>query len=424
MRVLVSAIACHPAWGSEAKFGWDAVNAISKMEGVERCHVITHESGRDAILQEQKSGKAGNIHFHFFGYSSRCHPNRMLARLQSWYFFRQWQNRLLPFAQALDRKHSFDITHHVTYATWRVPSPLWRLPAPFVWGPLGGGSSTPASFYPALSRMSRYFEKFRRLSGFISTLSPAFRSCVVNSTAVLAADSQTADFLRSYRSVADVRILSPAFFPQDEMDYFSNSSQGDRDWEEPLALFGGGNLEGRKGVAMSLCAIALLKAKGLRVHYTLGGSGPERSHLERLSADLGISECVRFSEGFTGDEYREQLANSDVYLLPSIRETAGITMMESVLARCYPIVLAGTGAGDIVEQTGGSSIQADSPAEAIRQIANQLEWCHENRGEMRLRAAIAGRNMRTLYSENAYQSSLARIYAAAIEKYRVTGRHS
>ena len=413
MKTLVSAMACHPQWGSEAKVGWDAVHAIAEFA---ECHVITHPDCR-VETDNYQTGSNSCLHFHYLGHTHNCHPNRLIARLQSWVIFANWQKEIYKFSASLHAHHNFDLTHQVTYATWRMPSPLWRLPIPFVWGPIGGASATPAQFYPALSRSSRLFENLRRGSGLLNKLSPAFKRCVRRAGAVLAADSNTADFLLQYRGQNDVRVLCQVFFSQDEIRHFGSGCRTISK-NKALRIFGGGNLEGRKGVALALHAIARLKAKGIETAYTLGGSGPERAHLEQLAGKLGISTSVHFSEGFAGDEYRTRLAETDVYLLPSLRETAGITMMEAMLAGCYPIVLAGTGAGDIVARTGGAALEAKDPEEAITKIAAQLEWCHFHRQDMAQRAQDAAAQMRARYSKDAYQKVIRETYAEALEKHR------
>jgi hypothetical protein len=46
MRVLISAIACHPHRGSEAYFGWAAVNALARKHNLT---VLTHKESIEDI---------------------------------------------------------------------------------------------------------------------------------------------------------------------------------------------------------------------------------------------------------------------------------------------------------------------------------------------------------------------------------------
>lgn len=414
MRALLTAIACSPDWGSEGKVGWDAVRTVATFAD---CHVITQPDCREGI--ERIIAETGiRLTVHYFGKHHVCHANRMAARLRSWQVFVEWQKGVNSLAAELNKRYSFDVIHQVTYATWRVPSLLWQLPQPFVWGPLGGGGDLPFSFYRELSRSGQCFEALRRVTGLFCALNPQFKACLNHSAAVLAADKATAVFLGRHSNNKSLQILSPCFFDAHQANSLRSLAFQRRVTNGNLKLFSGGNLEGRKGVALALQAIARLQSKGIHINYTLGGSGPERRHLEELAKQLGISSCVLFSDVFRGDAYRQRLAESDVYLLPSLRETAGITMMEAVLAGCYPIVLKGTGAGDIIDRIGGSAISADYPEEAIRKITEILEWCHRQRTDMRHQAEDAGRNLSTLYSEDAYRQAIHNIYLRVIDKPR------
>jgi len=417
MKVLLSAIACHPHLGSESKVGWDAARAISELPEVEECHVMTQGANKEAIIRAQDDGQSGKVHFHFFGEPFRYHPNRLLARLQSWLLYRDWQIKSLPRALELHQQHGLSLVHHVTFASWRMPPRLWRMPIPFVFGPVGGATTMLPAFRTMLSKSSRSFELLRDVTTALGTRSTSLRLCCTQSAAVLAADAATATFL-SEHGAESVHTLCQVFFSEHDVSRFKTAIRGNSDNSGALRIFAGGNLEGRKGTRLSLQALAVLKKKGIPFSYTYGGWGPDLEAMKHLAHQLGIADQVCFHRGYSGDDYTRQLNTSDVYLLPSIRETAGITMMEATIAGCYPIVLAGTGAGDIVERTGGAAIQAKTPEEAIHQIADKLEWCHRHRSQTYNQAEVAGRNLRKMYSREAYQAAIYQIYTSAIAKHR------
>jgi hypothetical protein len=179
MKVLLSAIACHPDLGSEAKVGWDAAMAVSEHN---ECHVVTHASARKAIEQKKQQGLNNQVKFHYFGKEFTWHPSRIVARIQSWLIFHKWQSQLLPFALELHQRYKFDLTHQATYVTWRVASPLWRLPVPFVWGPIGGTAAIPRAFFGILSTQAKLFEIARQASGCISSRSGSFLNCATKSS--------------------------------------------------------------------------------------------------------------------------------------------------------------------------------------------------------------------------------------------------
>jgi glycosyltransferase involved in cell wall biosynthesis len=416
MKVLLSAIACQPNSGSEAKVGWDTAVAISQIPEVDECHVMTHSLSKESIKREQSTNAHEKLHFHFFDKPFKYNPSRLLARLQSWFVYRDWQIRCVGRAARLHRQHGFSLAHHVTYASWRIPPRLWRLPMPFVFGPVGGGTSIPPAFQSILGPSGRAFETLREAATLLSARSRALKLCCANSAAVVAADAATADFLRAH-GAARVHQLCQVFFSKDEAARLTKREPVGSGKATTLKIFAGGNLEGRKGTRLALQALAGLKHRGIPFSYTYGGWGPELSAMRKLAQKLGIEREVSFHEGFSGSEYLQQLTTSDVYLLPSIRETAGITMMEAAMAGCYPIVLAGTGAGDIIGRIGGTAIQANTPEEAVHRISNTLEWCYRQPIEMRREARSAGENVKAMYSEECYQDAMSEIYSEAVEKY-------
>jgi glycosyltransferase involved in cell wall biosynthesis len=415
MKILLSAFACNPDLGSESKVGWDSALAIGGIAGIEECHVMTHCSGKEAIMRAQRAGDGLNLKIHFFGSPFKYHPNRLLARLQSWLVYRDWQATALQRASDLHRQYGFTIAHHVTYASWRIPPQLWKLPIPFVFGPVGGGATTPKAFRPVLGPSGQFFEVLRDLTSAVSSNFGNLSACCRHSAAVLAADSPTLGFLENH-SAKNAKLLCQVFFSQKQSAEFRPRQQFDLRLDTPLKIFAGGNLEARKGTRMALEALAKIKEE-LPFRYTYGVGGPELQAMTQLAQRLGISDRVEFHDGFKGPEYVRRLQESDVFLLPSVRETAGITMMEAIMAGCYPLVLSGTGAGEIVESVGVRAIMAHTPEEAVQQIADQLKWCYYHRSEMRSRAKAAGEAVHQLYSEESYQRAISKIYAEAIKRH-------
>jgi len=121
--------------------GWKAATALSKKHEV---HVLASTSERQAVERALATGEHPGLSFTYFGKDAPYHENRLVARLQSWARYLTWTQQSLEIARALTAQQSFDIAHHVTYSSWRVPSPLWRLDLPFIWGPVGGAAEYPS----------------------------------------------------------------------------------------------------------------------------------------------------------------------------------------------------------------------------------------------------------------------------------------
>jgi glycosyltransferase involved in cell wall biosynthesis len=95
-----------------------------------------------------------------------------------------------------------------------------------------------------------------------------------------------------------------------------------------------------KGLEYLLEAAAMLPRTTRRIHIAIAGDGPARDRLERIAANLGVLDRVKFL-GFRED-VGDLLAASDMVVLPSLREGLSIALLEA-MAACKPIVATSIG---------------------------------------------------------------------------------
>jgi glycosyltransferase involved in cell wall biosynthesis len=340
MKVLIAAIACHPIAGSEAYVGWQAVSALRRehqlcvmtslwcREAIEKA--VSMEEGWETVRFVYVDEKRGE---------KPCHPNRLIARLHSWIDYRRWCKDAGEIARELIKQEHFDLAHHVTYASWRMGSPLAGLGIPWIWGPIGGGERFPRRLAGILSPVALCFEIFRSLSTKMAMYSRVVRRAVRDASLILPNNTETENLLlRLGAKSLKMRRLAQSFIPEERLERLKRLERiTPRECGE-LRCVAGGNLEGRKGVAIALRSLALLAVEGIPFQYTYLGRGPELAHLKALADRLGIAERVNFVDSLSGDEYVQALKSSHVYLLPSLRESLGITQMEAMSAGCVPVV--------------------------------------------------------------------------------------
>jgi glycosyltransferase involved in cell wall biosynthesis len=412
MKILLSAIACNPITGSEAAVGWTVASILAQRHDV---HVLTHEHNRVYFEEWLKTYTLPeNLHLHYFGRNKPHHPNRLIARINSVLDNYSWHSKLLEPARELHRQMQFDLTHHVTYSTWRVASPLWQLDIPLIWGPLGGGELFPWRFAKILSPGTLFFEVARGLSGILLKRNLKIKKCAAKAAACIAGNRETYRQLCSLRGTnSGVHSLCNSFFKEKQIAEFNNTLQ-QRKPNDSLRIFSGGSLGGQKGVAITLQALAALKRKGIAFKYRLGGTGSELGHLRKLAGQLGISENITFGETLAKDDYREELGKSDVYLLPSLRENAGITLMEAMLAGCVPIVANCGGPGEIVTDECGFRVPITTPQTMADEISNILQRLNADFELLSTMGKASHKRIATGYSEEKYLQSIEDIYSAAL----------
>ncbi|MEX1116973.1 MAG: glycosyltransferase family 4 protein [Akkermansiaceae bacterium] len=411
MKILVSAYACNPYGGSEPGVGWTAVCRMARDHDVwvlTDCH---NRSGWDKAALEGII--PSNVQVRFLRDRSACSENRLVAHLQSWLNYASFNRQILAAARAWHTEESFDLCHQVTIAGWRMPSPLWQLPIPFVWGPIGGAGYIPRAFRPMLSTASRLFESLRDLNTFISSRSKSFRDCVQNTAVVFAANQETEEFLRPFRGDRPMVRLPIASFPKEKVEQLRRPPQSDLP-NRPLQLFAGGNMEGRKGVSLALRALAIVASKGVDFHYTVAGGGPEIGPLKILANQLKLGERVTFHPGYQGDAYLGALHESDVYFLPSFRESTPVTLLEACLAGCYPVVADTSAQGEIVRLVGGHAVPVETIDSLIEGLANAILWCAAHRDELSCLADESAKRVAEHFSSAHYQSTLDKAYEIAL----------
>jgi glycosyltransferase involved in cell wall biosynthesis len=411
MKVLLSSFACSPYQGSEPGVGWRAMQQIAAEHEV---FMICDEHARGPLERAAAEGlMPPAVQVRFIGKPIHSHPNRMIARLQSWQVYRNFTGAVLAAAAEWHRQVNFDLCHQVTVASFRVPSSLWRLPVPFVWGPIGGAGWIPTPFRSMLSPSARVFEKARDFTTTLTLRSRAFRDCVGEAAVVIAANEETGRFLAPFRAGRPMVQIPVMSLERERVEQF-RQRQVPLPEGGPLRIFAGGSLIGSKGLKLALQALGRAQRQGVRFHYTISGGGSELGALQRVARQLGLEENVTFHPGYRGDEYVRALQTHHVFLLPSLRETLGITMIEAVLAGCYPIVADISAPGEIVRKAGGIAVKVDNQENMVAALEAAVVWCAGHREQLGAAAAAAGREIGDAFSSARYRELVNGAYQLAL----------
>jgi len=419
MKVLLLAYACSPQRGSEPKVGWDSVVAIAQNHD---CWVITSAKFKSEIENRLAEESLANARFIYHGPDFKWIGNGLLARIQTWFLYKRWQAGVVNVANRLHAEIGFDVVHHVTLTAWRMPPRVWRMPVPFVWGPVGGTAEVPKQFSSQLSLTARCFELARKLHTALGIRTSGFKKCLRETSVLLAANEETKNFFVRQGVAAPILILPAVYFSSTRVQELKrpsvNSSTG------PLRLFAGGTLQGSKGIALAIRALAKVRKSGLDFHYTIAGHGPEISSLRELVRSLGLSQQVSLVPPFTGGAYVAELHASDVYLMPSFRETTPVTLLEAMLAGCYPVVADISAPGEIVREMGGEAVSCESVEDLVCNLANTLSGIIRNRKDTSAEALLIAQRVARKYQIETYANVVDEAYKLAPARNQARSRNS
>lgn len=107
----------------------------------------------------------------------------------------------------------------------------------------------------------------------------------------------------------------------------------------PPTLVTVAHLVGRKRHADVLRAMWVLRDRHPDLRYVVVGDGPERGPLERLAAQLGLSDRVTFTGQLPHGEALARAQRATAFVMPSVDEAFGVAYVEA-MAGGVPVVAA------------------------------------------------------------------------------------
>jgi glycosyltransferase involved in cell wall biosynthesis len=359
LKVLLSAYACAPGQGSEPGVGWNVARAVARHHDV---WVLTRANNRVAIEAELARAPVPGLHFVY-------HDLPRWARIwkkgnygiELYYYL--WQISAFIPAYRLHRAVGFDLAHHVTFVRYWAPSFLALMDLPYVWGPVGGGESTPAPFRATFGLRGRVYEILRDLARSWAEHGPLVRLTNRRSRVALATTEQTAARLRQL-GAQDVRVALAIGLPLEEISGLNRiPAAGDF----PVRFFSIGRLLHWKGFHLAIEAFAQAGTEG--AEFWIFGDGRDRTRLGKLAEKLGIAESVIFWGELPRDEVLGKLAHCHVLVHPSLHESGGGVCLESMAAGRPVICLDLGGPATQVTAESGIKVAANDPDQAVGDLA-------------------------------------------------------
>jgi glycosyltransferase involved in cell wall biosynthesis len=365
-KVLVSAYACEPGLGSEPGIGWNWVCQIARFSDT---WVITRSNNRAAIERRLASDPLPDTRFVYYDlprWASFWKKGQRGFHL----YYQLWQAGALGVAKRLHREIGFDLAHHVTLGAFWKPSFLALLGVPFIWGPVGGGESTPRTMRSGFHGAARFQEWLREAAQTLGSLDPFVRMTARRAQLVLATTGESAERVRRLGS-RNITVLSHVGLPAGEIRRLSHVPVREG---RPFRALTIGRLLHWKGHEMAVRAFAQLRREVPDAEYWIVGSGPEKRRLTALVSDLGLADCVTFRGELPRGETLDCLASCDALLHPSLHDS-GAWVVAEAMAAARPVVCLDCG-GPALLVTGdtGFKVPPDSPAQAIRDLAAALGW--------------------------------------------------
>lgn len=378
LRILLSAYACRPNMGSEPGVGWNLARAIAQHHPV---WVLTRADNRPFIEAELTQNPFPNLQFIYCDVPGSKFWNRSTKTVHLHHYL--WQISAYATAKRLLPQMRWDVIHHITYVRYSSPSFLSLLPVPFVWGPVGGGEMAPLAFWEDFHLHARIYETLRYLAHRVGEADPFTRLTATRSVLVRATTKDTAERLQ-LMGAQKLELYSESGLSQEEIATLQAVLPPVSDTVRFISM---ARLLHWKGLHLGIRAFAETNLSN--TEYWILGEGPERDRLQQLAKDLGVEKQVKFLGRLSRHETLNRLSESHVLLHPSLHDSGGWVCLEA-MACGRPVVCLDLGgpAVQVTEETG-FKITAESPEQAVRDLATAMVLLAKN-ADLRSRMGQAG----------------------------------
>ena len=366
-KILISAYACKPGFGSEAGTGWNFAIAMAKRH---RVWVLAQSVNKNII--EEAVQNVPNIEFIYCGFGKIAgFMKKKKITIQFHYYL--WQIKAYFVAKKHHKKIKFNLVHHLTLVKYSIPSFLYLLHVPFLFGPVGGGESIPKNFWKELSARGKIFEMLRLIGRRIGEIDPFNRRCIAKADHVVATTSETLQRLKNFKYKA-ASILPAIGISNDDIHRKTEDLKSNYNNKRKILMIG--NFLQWKGFSLGIKAFA--QANLDNAELWIIGKGPDARRLKGLASKLEILDKTKFHKWVSRSELLNILNHAHVLLHPSLHESGGNVCVEAMINRLPVICLNIGGPGTIVPDDAGIKITPNDPKSTVMEISNALKLLIHN----------------------------------------------
>lgn len=406
MKILYSAYECNPAIGSDAYVGWSWAKQMSRENEV---HILTNEGNKRDIelyLRNQNDQAA------FFHYIPLPSGFKKIFKGRKGYFasYVVWQWFAYKYAQKLNKRMHFDIVHHITIADFRILGFLWKINVPFVIGPVGGGQETPVQLNYYIRDFKKN-EKIRSVINDFAAMLPLYRKAALNAARIFVSNDETIQKMTQHigNNIKLYRMCELGI----DRDYLEMRSGLVHQKGARVHILFAGRMMYRKGVELLLDAISVVDTKNDYI-IDMCGAGHQIETVKKQIREKKLQDRVILHGKIPFNEMPTIYANSDIFVLPSLRETTGTAVIEAMANKLPIVALNQNGVKYLVKDDAGILVDIFNREQIIKDFAAALKLLIENDD---LRVRLGNNGFRRLESEYTWEvkcKEMMEIYTSVV----------
>ncbi len=416
MKVLYDCFSCSPYYGSDEGLGW---MWPYKMSCYHEVWVLIRKDRKEDIDRYCREHNIRGIHFVYcdlpdavnFYYKRKAQNKNGTFDFLLYQYL--WQYVALPVAKKLHKKYRFDLVHHAVTNDFRIIGRLDTLGIPFVLGPIGGAQETPEALKYYI-REHKKTEIIRSILNKLLTSMPGYRKTLRAAYRVYCSNEETMEYIKPFIGKTDRCELLTELAIDDSGERLKKVQKDDRD---DTVFIWAGRVEYRKGLELMMDVFRNLKdTDGWRL--IICGNGSDLDHIKNLCSSYGLDDKVDFPGFVDHFELQKLYASGDAFVFPSLRETTGSVLLESMAAGLPVISLNQGGARQMIHSDEGFLIDVNSKDECIAKFSKVLKECI---GSHAVLYQMGQRAQERAYSEYSWTHKcefMNKVYESAVNESR------
>lgn len=361
MKVLLSAYACTPGAGSEPGVGFATLIAVAEYHEI---WVLTRlknvEPLRSFFRDHPFASRVNVVGLDLSPRAIRIKKRFGEAGLQ-WYYDR-WQLKARSIGANLQEKVSFDLVHHVTFASDWARAGIADLALPLVWGPVGGGVVTPLPLMSTLGLRGVGEEAARVVARALMRRRRWYREAWRDAAVVLVQNRETAALGRE--SVKTRVLPNSTALLTDPPDVTGSRNK------EILVV---GRLLPWKGGRLALRALEHVTDPEVVLVFV--GDGRALAGLRTMAHRRGISSRVRFEGPLPRFAVLERMARAGALLHPALHDESPVTIGEALSLGTPVVCLDRGGPPELLRRwanSPGVAVTAGTPRRTARMLGEEI----------------------------------------------------
>ena len=370
MNILLSAYSINPYKGSEDAVGWNWALTLSRKLPDSTIYILTRTYNEIATKKGIEEYGLQNVKLVIVEVPKALDWFREKHSAFHHAYYILWQKVAYNWAKKSGIK--FDIIHHVSMGNYRICGDMYKFKeAHTIFGPVGGGQTTPDSLRSYYSTQRNY-EKFRdnvnkafskfnfykkQINSFddIYTVNDETKNAIENATG------------KKCKKLCDISINSN----MQGLDIYHPD-------KKPIEIIYLGRLIELKGIMLLVDVVKNIKTD-IPFHVSLYGEGELESDIRKKIDEYGLNDVLTIQGKVNYTEISDIYKNADIFAHPTFRDSSGAVFVEAMANKLPIVALNQSLSRDLNKHKCGLFVNTEqSKEEIISEFAGKLKELIEN----------------------------------------------